>query len=72
MRASAPKIGPDGFVIEYTAEVERVDDGYRVREPREWAYPPGRSDLWGATPPPSERMKAAQKQIAFSATLFPP
>lgn len=65
-------VGPDGFVIEYTAEVERVDDSYRVREPREWVYPPGHSDLWGATPPPSDRMKAAQKKIAFSATLFPP
>ncbi len=65
-------VGPDDFVIEYTAEVEKVDDSYRVREPREWTYPPGRSDLWGATPPPSQRMKAAQTKIGFSATLFRP
>jgi catechol-2,3-dioxygenase len=65
-------IGPDNFVIEYTAEIEQVDDRYRVREPREWAYPPGHSDLWGATPPPSERMKAAQQQIGFAAGPFRP
>ena len=65
-------VGPGGFVIEYTAEVERVDATYRVREPREWAYPPGHTDLWGATPPPSERMKSAQKQIRFAEGLFPP
>lgn len=28
--------------------------------------------LWGATPPPSERMKAAQKKIGFAGTLFRP
>jgi catechol-2,3-dioxygenase len=65
-------VGPDDFVIEYTAEVEKVDQNYRVREPREWAYPPGHSDLWGATPPPSPRMKAAQKKIEFAAGLFRP
>jgi catechol-2,3-dioxygenase len=65
-------IGPDNFVIEYTAEIQQVDDSYRVREPREWAYPPGHSDLWGATPPPSERMKAAQQQIGFAAGPFRP
>ena len=65
-------IGPDNFVIEYTAEVEKVDESYRVRAPGEWAYPPGHSDLWGATPPPSARMKAAQSKIGFAAGLFRP
>ena len=65
-------VGPDDFVIEYTAEVEKVDASYRVREPKDWAYPPGHSDLWGATPPPSERMKAAQKKIGFAAGPFRP
>ena len=65
-------IGPDDFVIEYTAEVEKVDASYRVREPRDWAYPPGHSDLWGATPPPSARMQAAQKKIGFAVGLFSP
>lgn len=65
-------VGPEDFVIEYTAEIGQVDASYRVREPREWAYPPGRSDLWGATAPPSERMRTAQKKIGFSGGLFPP
>ena len=28
-------VGPDDFVIEYTAEIEQVDDGHRVRAARE-------------------------------------
>ena len=63
-------VGPEDFVIEYTAEVEQVDDSYRVRSPEEWKYPPGHSDLWGATPPPTRRMLDAQKKIAFSGALF--
>ena len=62
----------DDFVIEYIAEVEKVGENHRVQEPREWAYPPGHSDLWGATPPPSARMKEAQKKIQFAAGLFRP
>ncbi len=65
-------VGPDDFVIEYTAEIGQVDDSYRVRAPGEWAYPPGHSDLWGATAPPTARMKAAQKKIEFAAGLFHP
>jgi len=49
-----------------------VGENHRVREPREWAYPPGHSDLWGATPPPTARMKAAQKKIEFAKRLFRP
>jgi catechol 2,3-dioxygenase len=65
-------VGPDDFVIEYTAEVEQVGEDAPVRSPKDWAYPPGHSDLWGATPPPSERMKAAQKKIEFANGLFRP
>jgi len=65
-------VGPGDFVIEYTAEIEKVGENHRVREPREWAYPPGHSDLWGATPPPTARMKDAQKKIGFAAGLFRP
>jgi catechol 2,3-dioxygenase len=65
-------VGPEDFVIEYTAEIEQVNDATPVRTPGDWTYPAGHSDLWGATPPPSERMKAAQKKIAFAAGLFRP
>lgn len=65
-------VGPHDFVIEYTAEIEQVTDATPVRAPGDWAYPPGRTDLWGATPPPSERMKAAQKKIGFAEGAFRP
>ena len=62
-------VGPEGFVIEYTAEVEQVEDSYEAHGPAHWQWPPGRVDQWGISLPPSARLKDAQRQIAFS--LFP-
>jgi catechol 2,3-dioxygenase len=58
-------VGPDDFVIEYTADVLQVDDTYRVGGPSDWQWPPGRFDQWGVSQPPSERIKQAQKTIRF-------
>jgi catechol 2,3-dioxygenase len=58
-------IGPFGEVIEYTAEVEQVDDSYRARGPADWAWPPGRVDQWGISAPPSARLKQAQRAVFF-------
>ena len=58
-------LGPEDFVIEYTAEVEQVDDSYPTGGPDDWGFPAGRSDRWGVADPPSRRMRAAQDKIAF-------
>jgi catechol 2,3-dioxygenase len=58
-------VGPDDFVIEYTADVLQVDDTYRVGGPSDWQWPPGRFDQWGVSQPPSDRIKQAQKTIRF-------
>ena len=62
-------IGPAGFVIEYTADVEQVDDSYVQRGPDDWKWPPGRVDQWGISAPPSARLKEAQRQISFADSL---
>ena len=62
-------IGPGGFVIEYTADVEQVDDSYPVRGPEDWKWPAGRVDHWGISAPPSARLKDAQRQIHFAPGL---
>ncbi len=59
-------VDPFGFVIEHTAEVLQVDDGYVVRGPDEWNWPPGRTDHWGIAPPKSDRVKHAQLAIRFA------
>jgi catechol-2,3-dioxygenase len=59
-------VGPDDFVIEYTADVLQVDDSYRTGGPADWTWPPGRFDQWGVSRPPSERIKQAQKKIRFA------
>ncbi len=62
-------IGPAGFVIEYTADVEQVDDAYVARGSEDWKWPPGRVDQWGISAPPSARLKEAQRQISFAEAL---
>jgi len=61
-------IGPFGEVIEYTAEVEQIDDSYRAGGPDDWKWPAGRVDQWGISQPPSNRLKDAQKQVHFIKT----
>ncbi|MCE3272599.1 MAG: glyoxalase [Ramlibacter sp.] len=58
-------IDPFGVVIEYTAEVEQVDESYKPRGPEDWKWPPGRVDQWGVSPPPGATLKEAQKKVLF-------
>jgi len=60
-------VAPGGVPIEYTAEVDSVDDNYRVGAPEDWTWPPGRVDHWGISAPPSARLKTAQSTIPFAA-----
>ena len=62
-------VGPAGFVIEYTAEVEQVDESYEVGSPEDWKWPAGRVDHWGISAMPSARLKQAQREIGFPPEL---
>jgi catechol 2,3-dioxygenase len=62
-------IDPFGIVIEYTAEVEQIDDSYQAGQPADWTWPPGRVDQWGISLPPSARLKEAQRAVRFSSSL---
>ena len=59
-------IDPFGIVIEYTAEVEQIDETYQPGSPGDWAWGPGRVDQWGISAPPSARLKDAQRVVHFS------
>jgi catechol 2,3-dioxygenase len=65
-------IGPEGFIVEYTAELEKVGADHRPHDPSHWKYPDGHTDLWGLTPPPSGRLRAAQDAIGFAEGIFSP
>ena len=58
-------VGPFGLVIEYTAEVEQVDDHYVPGLPDDWKWPPGRIDQWGIGVGPTDRLKQAQRAVSF-------
>lgn len=64
-------IGPFGEVIEYTAEVQQIDDSYCARGPEDWIWPAGRVDQWGISQPPSQRLKQAQRSIHFVKEIAP-
>lgn len=59
-------IGPFGEVIEYTAEVEQIDDNYPVGSPSDWIWPSGRIDQWGISVIPAASLKQAQRSLFFS------
>jgi catechol-2,3-dioxygenase len=59
-------IGPEFIPLEYTTEVQQIDETYRVGRPEDWTMPPGRMDLWGATPPPSPDMMKAEQSVEFA------
>jgi len=61
-------LDPFGVVIEYTAEVEQIDEHYAAHGPEHWKWPPGRVDQWGISPAPGPTLKEAQKRIFFAPT----
>ena len=53
-------LDPDGLAIEYTAEVQQIDEAtHRVGTPQEWVRPPNRMDQWGHADLASAAMKHA-------------
>ena len=62
-------LDPFGVVIEYTAEVEQIDDSYLAGSPTDWTWPPGRVDHWGISAPPSAALKMAQRAVLFADRL---
>jgi catechol 2,3-dioxygenase-like lactoylglutathione lyase family enzyme len=59
-------VDPFGIVVEYTAEVEQIDDSYRVGRPGDWTWPPGRVDQWGVGTMPTDALKQAQRRVLFA------
>jgi len=64
-------VGPGGFTVEYTAEVEQVDESYRVGGPEDWGFPAGRRDQWGLAFP-TPRMRSAEARVPFADAVFAP
>jgi catechol 2,3-dioxygenase-like lactoylglutathione lyase family enzyme len=60
-------ITPFGASMEYTAEVQQVDDSYRVGTPDDWKWPPNRIDHWGVSVRDSARLGAAEATFGFRA-----
>lgn len=62
--------GPEEFPLEYTGEVQQVDDTYAPHGPDYWRWPPGRADQWGVTNPHTARWKRIQDLYLFSPRAF--
>ena len=60
-------VAPFGGIIEYTSEVNLVDDDYPVGKPEDWTWPPGRIDQWGLSMKDMARAEVAERQYKFRA-----
>jgi catechol 2,3-dioxygenase-like lactoylglutathione lyase family enzyme len=60
-------LDPFGVPIEYTAEVQQIDEHYPSRGPEYWKWRPGRFDHWGISAPPSATLRDAQRRVGFAA-----
>src|ERR1700730_2819174 len=61
--------GPEELPIEYTTDVEQVDETYVARGPDFWKFPPGRTDRWGITGSRSARLMRIQELYRFTDNL---
>jgi len=52
-------VGPFGACVEYTAEIQRVDDTYQTGTPDSWKWPPGRTDHWGIAGRDNDKLAAS-------------
>ena len=58
-------VAPFGACVEYTAEVQRVDDSYKTGTPESWQWPPGRTDHWGIAGRDNEKLAASGDAFHF-------
>jgi 2,3-dihydroxy-p-cumate/2,3-dihydroxybenzoate 3,4-dioxygenase len=58
-------IAPFGAMVEYTAEVEEVDESYRVGAPEDWKWPAGRIDHWGVSKKDAAKTGPAERLFRF-------
>ncbi len=59
-------LDPFGVVIEYTADVQQIDESYKTGTPDDWKWPAGRVDHWGISQPPTATLKEAQRAVFFA------
>ena len=60
-------VAPFGACIEYTSEVQRVPDDYKVGAPEDWKWPPGRGDHWGIASRDNDKLIASGDAFPFRA-----
>jgi catechol 2,3-dioxygenase len=46
--------------------VDEVGDDYRVGGPEDWTWPAGRNDHWGIATRDVERMRSAERALAWT------
>lgn len=56
---------PFGACLEYTSEVLRVGDDYRVGTPEDWKWPPGRGDHWGIASRDNDKLIASSEAFPY-------
>lgn len=60
-------VSPFGATLEYTAEVQRVAEDYKVGGPEDWTWPPNRMDHWGVSGRDAAALSEAERRFRFRA-----
>lgn len=60
-------VGPEELPLEYTTEMQQVEENHPIGMPDKWKWPPGRVDHWGLTPGPTARVVRTQNLFRFPA-----
>jgi len=58
-------VAPFGAAVEYTSEVQRIGNRYKVGTPGDWKWPPNRNDHWGVSTRNAAAISQAERKFSF-------
>ncbi len=58
-------VAPFGAAVEYTSEVQRIGNSYKIGTPEDWKWPPKRNDHWGISTRNSAAISQAERRFGF-------
>ncbi len=58
-------VAPFGAAVEYTSEIQRIGNRYKVGTPGDWKWPPNRNDHWGVSARNAAAILQAERKFSF-------
>jgi len=58
-------VAPFGAAVEYTSEIQRIGNRYKVGTPGDWKWPLNRNDHWGVSARNAAAISQAERKFSF-------